>query len=156
MYLYSPILFDSQELILFYLSTRSSCHARAAPESSTTIVPDPRNLGNGDAYDQLPSQLPGSCRCSMYTLILQGSVGFQQWNGDADLKFTNSCCGTSMLLYIPYVGWPLVMQVENVDDVAPATPGALRTRIHDVGKKGRFLVMEMDWRASRLRCGTSS
>ncbi len=74
----------------------------------------------------------------MYTLILQGSVGFQQWNGDADLKFTNSCCGTSMLLYIPYVGWPLVMQVENVDDVAPATPGALRTRIHDVGKKGRI------------------
>ena len=42
------------------------------------------------------------------SLILQRSVGLQQWNGDA---------------------------------VAPATPGALRTRIHDACRKGRFPPM---------------
>ena len=61
-----------------------------------------------------------------------------------------------MLLYIPYAGWPLVMQMENGDAVDPATPGALRARILDAGKKGRFSVMEMDWRGSRFRCGDSS
>ena len=35
MYLYSPTSFDSQDLNTLYLPTRSSCHARAAPVSST-------------------------------------------------------------------------------------------------------------------------
>ena len=47
------------------------------------------------------------------------------------------------------------MQMENGDDVAPATPGALRTRIPDAGKRAWFSVMEMDWRASRFRCGAA-
>ena len=57
------------------------------------------------------------------SLILQRSVGFQQWNGDG---------------------------------VVPATPGALRTRIHDGRRKDWFLVMEVDWRGSRFRCGDTS
>ena len=50
-YIYSPILFDSQELILFYLSTRTSCHAGDAASPVTTIVPTLRwsPMENGDA-----------------------------------------------------------------------------------------------------------
>jgi len=29
-----------------------------------------------------------------------------------------------MLLYLPYTGWPLAMQMEKGDAVTPATPGA--------------------------------
>lgn len=61
-----------------------------------------------------------------------------------------------MLLYILYVGWPLVMEMENGDGVTPARPGAQLTRILDAGKKGRFSVMEVDWRASTTCCGDSS
>jgi hypothetical protein len=54
---------------------------------------------------RLPAQLPWQLQVQHVSLILQRSVGFQQWNGDA---------------------------------VAPATPGALRTRIPDAGRKAWF------------------
>ena len=43
----------------------------------------------------------------------------------------------------------------NGDGVAPATPGALQTRIPDAGKRAWFSVMEVDWRAIRFRCRCS-
>ena len=61
-----------------------------------------------------------------------------------------------MLLYIPYTGWPLAMQMENGDGVAPASPGVLQTRIPDPWRKAWFLVMEVDWRGSTTCCGDSS
>ena len=120
-YLYSPILFDSQELILFYLSTRSSCHAGGAT--------------------------------SPYT-ILQRSIGLCQWNGGYQfyhLRFL-AAAGAACIAYTTTVGWLPSMEWNGV---APATPGALRTRIPDAGKRAWFSVMEVNWRASRFRCRCS-
>jgi hypothetical protein len=118
MYIYSPILLDSQELILFYLSTRCSCPrwwCQSLHYTTENDWPLPMEW-------RLPAQLPWQLQVQHVSLILQRSVGFHQWNGDG---------------------------------VAPATPGALRTRIPDAGKRAWFSVMEVDWRASRFRCGTS-
>ena len=117
-YLYSPILFDSQELILFYLSTGSSCHAGGAT--------------------------------SPYT-ILPKTIGLCQWNGGYHLSFL-AAAGAACIPYTTTVVWLPSMELNGV---APATPGALRTRIPDAGKRAWFSVMEVDWRASRFRCGTS-
>jgi len=118
-YLYSPILLDSQVANSFYLSTRTSARSRSCCQSLhyTTTVGWPLPM-----EWRLPAQLPWQLQVQHVSLILQRSVGFQQWNGDG---------------------------------VAPASPGALQTRIPDAGKRAWFSVMEVDWRASRFRCGTS-
>ena len=103
-YVYSPIFLDSQDLITFYLSTGSSCHAGGAAVL-TLYYNGQLASANGMEATISASWL----QVQHVYLILQRSVGFQQWNGDG---------------------------------VAPATPGALRTRIPDAGKRTWFLVME--------------
>ena len=63
-----------------------------------------------------------------------------------------AAAGAACIPYTTTVGWLPSMEWNGV---APATPGALRTRIPDAGKKAWFSVMEMDWRASRFRCRCS-
>jgi len=51
-----------------------------------------------------------------------------------------------MLLYIPYAGWPLVMQMENGDDVIPSWfLEQLRTSFFYDGKYAR-VVANVEWR----------
>tara|TARA_X000001382_G_scaffold89854_1_gene64450 strand:+ start:229 stop:408 length:180 start_codon:yes stop_codon:yes gene_type:complete len=49
-----------------------------------------------------------------------------------------------------------LLPMDNGNAVTPASPGALQTRILNAGRKGRFSVMEVDWRASTTCCGDSS
>ena len=83
-----------------------------------------KRLASANGMEATSSTISGSWQLQVQhvSLILQRSVGFQQWNGDG---------------------------------VAPATPGALRTRIPDAGKRAWFSVMEVNWRASRFRCRCS-
>ena len=78
-YVYSPILFDSQDLN-HNLSTPASAPAGDAA-SPYTILPTTVGLcqWNGDAYDQL--SFPGSCRCSV-PYMSPGGFGFGNGNGE--------------------------------------------------------------------------
>ena len=71
-YVYSPILLDSQDLILFYLSTRSSCHAGCAPESCYYYTYHATLIADGEwRWIRLPSQLPAAGPApGIYTLPL--------------------------------------------------------------------------------------
>jgi hypothetical protein len=90
-YLYSPILFDSQELILFYLSTRTSCHADDA-SPVTTIVPrvvDRQWNGDADGYQLSFLAAAGAAPEDDY-----GDRAFAdgQWKCVRPARHPGSCC----------------------------------------------------------------
>ena len=108
--IYSPILLDSQVANSFYLSTGSSARAGDASPVTTivprvvdkqwngeangyhlsswlqvqhlkmTMVTGFLPMRNGNAYDQLPSQLPGSCCGTSSCYYASGRAGF--FNGE--------------------------------------------------------------------------
>ena len=89
---------------------------------------------------------------------LYSPILFDSQDLNHNLSSTRTSCPRPcfiMLLYLPYAGWPLAMEMENGDAVTPATPGTQRTRIPDAGKRAWFSVMEMNWHASRFRCGAA-
>ena len=80
MYLYSPILFDSQDLNHNLSSTHTSAPAGDAA-SPYTILPKTIGLCQWNGGYQL--SFPGSCRCSMYPLYYNGrlaSINGMEWS----------------------------------------------------------------------------
>ena len=85
---------------------------------------------------------------TLYYLKQLASANGMEATSSASLAAAGAAC----IPYTTTVGWLPSMEWNGV---APATPGALRTRIPDAGKRAWFSVMEVDWHASRFRCGTS-
>ena len=121
-YLYSPILFDSQELILFYLSTRCSCHAGGA--AVLTLYYNGR-LASANGME-MQTKFTSSASWMQGTLhvflILQRSVGFQQWNGDGVAPATPGVLRDQPDSICPLVGLTSVMEMESGEDVPGSQP----------------------------------
>jgi len=56
---------------------------------------------------------------------------------------------------VPYNTLQRLASANGMEATSSASWFTLRTRIPDAWRKAWFSVMEMDWRASRFRCGTS-
>ena len=116
-YVYSPILFDSQDL-------------------------------NHKIYlPALQPQLVTPVLTLYYRKRLASANGME-----ATSSGSLAAAGAACIPYTTTVGWLPSMEWNGV---APAAPGELQTRNNDAGKRAWFSVMEVDWRASRFRCGTS-